>query len=62
MNCPICKGDTRILRTEGAERRRECIDGCGRKFTTVEVLKEDHQRQQEAVQIVVDVAAKLKAA
>lgn len=67
MNCPICNGDTKVLYKDGQDRRRECIGqqgkkGCGHKFTTTEVLKEEHQRQQQAVQAVVDVAEKLKAA
>lgn len=67
MNCPICDGDTKVLYKDGQDRRRECVGtaakgGCGHKFTTTEVLKEQHQRQQEAVQTVVDVAERLKAA
>lgn len=66
MNCPICKGETRIVRTEGVERRRECTGtvgerpGCGARFSTIEVLKEEHQRQREAVQTVREAAEKLK--
>lgn len=67
MNCPICDGDTRVIYKEGQDRRRECIGnaaktGCGHKFTTTEVLKDVHQRQLEAVQVVRDVAEKLKVA
>ncbi len=62
MICPVCKGDTKVLYKDGQDRRRQCVGGCGHKFTTTEVLKEEHQRQQEAVRAVVDVASKLKAA
>jgi Zn ribbon nucleic-acid-binding protein len=67
LNCPICAGDTRVLWKEGQDRRRECVGdgerkGCGHKFTTTEVLKDQHQRQQQAVQDVVAVAERLKAA
>lgn len=62
MICPICGGDTKVLYKEGQDRRRQCLGGCGHKFTTTEVLKDQHQRQQEAVQAVKDVAERLKAA
>lgn len=48
------------MRTDGAERRRECTSGCRARFSTVEVPKEEHQRQQQAVQTVRDAAEKLK--
>lgn len=61
MNCPICRSDTRVLKTMASERRRQC-SGCGHRFTTIERLKEDDQRLQEAVQTVREAAEKLKAA
>jgi transcriptional regulator NrdR family protein len=45
MNCPVCSRDSRVLKTTDTERRRECL-GCGHRFTTKEVLKDDHQRQE----------------
>lgn len=67
MNCPVCRGDTKVLYKDGPDRRRECVGkggkpGCGHKFTSIEVLKDEHERQREAVQTVVDVAERLKAA
>ena len=61
MNCTICHGDTVVLSKDGADRRRRCSQ-CGHRFTTTEVLKEDHQRQQDAVRTVVEAADKLRAA
>ena len=61
MNCPTCSGDTIVLRADGNERRRECRGQCRQRFTTVEVLKVDHLRQQEAVEVVKEAAAKLAA-
>lgn len=61
MNCPICAQETRVLRKDGAERRREC-SACGHKFVTAEILKAEQQRQLEAVQTVLEAAEKLKAA
>lgn len=61
MKCPICRQDSIVLAKEGTARRRKCT-GCGKRFTTVEKLKEEDQRQQEAVQAVREAAEKLKAA
>jgi transcriptional regulator NrdR family protein len=61
VNCPICSSDTIVLHKDGADRRRKCTK-CHQRFTTTEVLKEELQRQQEAVQAVRDVAERLKAA
>lgn len=59
--CPICEQDTLVLETRGAERRRRCTK-CLHTFTTVEKLKVEDLRQQEAVQILLEAADKLKAA
>lgn len=61
MNCPLDGKPTIVLKTLGNERRRECTV-CRHKFTTTEVLKEDAQRQAEAVKTVIEVADRLKAA
>jgi transcriptional regulator NrdR family protein len=61
MNCPICSQDSIVLKTLGTERRRRCTV-CHHRFTTTEVLKEEQQRQLEAVQTVIEAAEKLKAA
>jgi transcriptional regulator NrdR family protein len=61
MNCPICSQETRVLRKDAAERRRQCT-ACGHRFTTTEIPRDEHQRQQEAVQAVMEAAEKLKAA
>jgi transcriptional regulator NrdR family protein len=61
VNCPICSQDTFVRKTLGTERRRQCT-GCGHRFTTTEVLKEEHDRQLEAVQVVREAAEKLKVA
>ena len=61
MNCPTCDGETIVVHTNGNERRRECRGDCRQRFTTVEVLKDDHQRQLEAVEVVKEAAAKLAA-
>lgn len=61
MNCPICSQNTRVLRADGPDRRRACT-ACGHRFSTTEVLKEEQQRQLEAVQTVLEAAEKLKAA
>lgn len=61
MNCPVCTRPTYVAAKDGADRRRAC-PACGHRFTTTEVLKVEHQRQQEAVQTVLEAAEKLKAA
>lgn len=61
MNCPTCHGETIVLQTVAPDRRRRCTR-CGQRFTTVEVLKDDHQRLQEAVADVRQVAERLKSA
>ncbi len=50
-----------MLRKDAGERRRQCT-ACGHRFTTTEIQKDEHQRQQEAVQTVLAAADKLKAA
>lgn len=60
MNCPTCRGDTRVVQTIGADRRRECVGACRQRFTTTEVLKTEHERLQEAVEVVRSVADRLK--
>lgn len=61
MNCPVDGNASVVLKTLGAERRRQCTV-CGHRFTTTEVLKEERQRETEAVAAVLEVAEKLKAA
>jgi transcriptional regulator NrdR family protein len=61
MNCPICSSPTIVLETRGQDRRRECRGGCGHRFTTTEILKEDQLRQEQAVRTVIEAAEKLKA-
>ena len=61
MNCKVCGGDTIVLGKDGPDRRRRCT-GCGKRFTTTEVLKEEHQRIQEAAQAVREAAEKIKVA
>jgi transcriptional regulator NrdR family protein len=46
MNCPVCSHDSRVLKTLETERRRECLR-CGHRFTTTEILKDEHQRREE---------------
>lgn len=60
MNCPTCQGDTIVLQTIGNDRRRECRGACRQRFTTTEVLKVEHERLQEAVDVVRSVADRLK--
>ncbi len=60
MNCPICKADTYVQSTTGQERRRKCT-GCGERFTTVEVLKVEHQRREALLEDARELAEKLTA-
>lgn len=62
MKCPTCNGETVVLHTNADARRRECRGACRQRFTTVEVLKDEHQRLQAAVEEVRQVAERLKAA
>lgn len=59
MNCPICASDSHVLTKDGVTRRRECTK-CFHRFTTVERLKAEEDRLQEAVQTVREAAEKLK--
>jgi transcriptional regulator NrdR family protein len=61
VNCPLCRQDSRVLKSIEGERRRECT-ACKHRFTTTEVLKEERLREQEAVQVVIEAAEKLRAA
>jgi transcriptional regulator NrdR family protein len=48
-----------VLRKDGADRRRRCT-GCGQRFTTTEMMKDEAQRLEEAGRVVVEAAARLK--
>lgn len=61
MNCPICNGETIVLAKDGAERRRKCTGGCGHRFSTIEKLKEEEQRQAEVIRDAKALAEKLVA-
>lgn len=49
-----------VVKTLGNERRRRCTT-CRHLFSTVEKLKEDEQRQLEAIEAVRQAAEKLAA-
>lgn len=48
IECPLCHSETMVVRTDGAERRRECTK-CFHRFTTVEQDKELWMRVQKAL-------------
>lgn len=60
MNCPLCSQPSLVLKTLDTERRRECTV-CKNRFTTTEVLKEEHQRQAELIEDARALAEKLAA-
>lgn len=62
VNCPICQGETVVLSKVGNDRRRKCATGCGKRFTTTEVLKEEQNRLKEIVQDAAALAAKVRRA
>lgn len=37
MPCPTCGGDTAVLETRNARRRRECV-ACGVRLVTTEIV------------------------
>jgi transcriptional regulator NrdR family protein len=55
MNCPLCKADSRVLRTTGPERRRECVR-CGHRWTSVEITKDEHERDKKVIETMKAVA------
>lgn len=62
MKCPTCSSETYVTHKDGAERRRRCANKrCDHRFSTTEVLRDEHQRQREQVQVVLEAADKLKA-
>lgn len=64
MNCPVCRKETIVLETRGLDRRRGCLvdrGGCGHKFTTTEVLKTEHDRQQKIIKDAQDLAGSILA-
>lgn len=58
MKCDICGGDTRVLRTETPERRREC-ERCGHRFTTVEQSKERVERTERILRDAQELATRI---
>lgn len=60
VNCPVCSGDTRVLRTDDTDRKRQCVR-CGHPFTTQERLKDELERQDKAVKTVLEAAERIKA-
>lgn len=61
VNCPICSHDTRVLRTDDTERKRECTC-CGHRFTTAEILKVELERSQRIIEDAKALAERIKAA
>jgi hypothetical protein len=62
LNCPICKAVTKVLYRDNGARRRACTNAnCNHRFTTVEVLKDDHDRTQELLEDARDLAQRLTA-
>lgn len=60
MNCPTCNADTYVQSTEGPKRRRKCTK-CGYRFTTREVLEEEHRRREALLEDARELAEKLAA-
>lgn len=61
MNCPVCNEESRVLKTEGTERRRGCTK-CGHRFTTTEVLKDEHDRRERLLEDAKALAERLREA
>lgn len=62
MNCPTCTADTIVLEKRGLERRRQCTnERCGQRFTTVEKLKDDEQRQARLLEEARELASRFAA-
>jgi transcriptional regulator NrdR family protein len=62
VNCPICKAPSRVLYKGPEGRRRACTNKeCNTRFTTVEVLKDEHDRDRELLQDARDWAQRLTA-
>lgn len=61
MNCPVCSAESRVLRTDATERRRECTR-CGHRFTTSEILKAELERSQRIIEDAQALAERIKQA
>jgi transcriptional regulator NrdR family protein len=62
VNCPRCRSPSKVLYKDHGGRRRQCLnDACRNRFTTVEVLKADHERTQELLEDARDLASRLSA-
>lgn len=61
MNCPLCRSDTVVLKKDQADRRRKCTQ-CGNRFTTTEVLKDEHERRERIIEDAKALAERLSEA
>ena len=43
MNCPLCRADGSVIRTDGNRRRRECVN-CRYRWNTVELAEAEVKR------------------
>ena len=60
MSCPICQyGDSRVLHTNGARRRRECVN-CRYRWTTVELAEGELRRLRRVAEVASDLTDKLR--
>lgn len=58
IECPVCNSETKVVRTDGAERRRRCTR-CLHRFTTVEQEKDTVTKVQRALSRMREVASKV---
>lgn len=61
MNCPVCKAGTVVLKKDENDRRRRCTR-CGNRFTTREVLKDEHERRERLLEDAKALAERLREA
>ena len=60
MNCPTCNAATYVQSTTGNDRRRKCT-GCGQRFTTEEVLKDEIRALRDMKEDARELAEKIVA-
>ena len=51
MKCLVCGGISRVLRTEGGTRRRECLR-CHHRWTTIEIVRAEYERRAKVSELV----------
>jgi transcriptional regulator NrdR family protein len=59
VNCPLCRTDSSVIRTDGDRRRRECVN-CKYRWNTVELAEPEVKRLRRVAEAAADMTNVLR--